>query len=235
MGWGNAGQGGPPPERLETDLLVYCDVSASLSKQMVEQEPAIIFRFIRNDVLFRSGHFAIHIADRDVETEPAVYGTKPPVDFLDEKLKRDAELKQKENQLSQALKEYEKSHSARTRTCLVKAIRSAPRLFAETSNSKHRRLVIVSDMLEDCYAQGDPRTPDQLRARIARSLKDYPLAPLSGAPVTAVFISSAAEPMDLDVLRTVWTNTLEPAKAKFSIATIDTLVHNAAMAESQGK
>ncbi len=207
-------------------LVVFCDVSASLKPETIYSEPDIIFQIIKSNSLFPSGKFAIHIADRDVEQDPVVFGSKEITHYRDEELRQTDELNKIRDNLKQTLAQYCKQHPSRNKTCLIKAIHSVPRLFPDQTVSAGSRLLIVSDMLEDCYAQGDPGNADQLRSRIARSLKDYPIAGIAGLQVRAIVISSSSNRLDMDSLRTAWENVLDSVKAKFSISTIEALLQN---------
>jgi hypothetical protein len=222
-----ANGGTQSPSAARSELLVFCDVSASLKPEIIRSEADIVFKLINNDAWFPNGRFAVYIADRDVERGFVLSGEKKHSGYDDENLEQHAQLKESRETLRRKLAEYcaHRAESARNKTCLVKAIRTAPRLFKETLPAGSRRILIVSDMLEDCYAQGDPKSAPELRARVARSINDYPLSvDLNGLGVFAAIVSSAADPLDVDILRTIWEKTLESTHARLTIGPIDALL-----------
>jgi len=202
-----------------SELIVFCDVSASLKPEAIKAEPDLIFRFIANNTWFPQGTFTVYIADRDVERQYMVSGEKKPSGRDEQNLIQAAQLRAKCEELKKKLAEYctQNPPLARNKTCLVKAIRVAPHLFNEKTPNGNRRILIMSDMLEDCYAQGDPKTPVELKTRIDRSLSQYQLASLNGLGVYAAILPSSSDRIEIDDLRTIWGSTLQAAHAALTL------------------
>jgi hypothetical protein len=177
-------------------------------------------------VAYRNSSLNIHSVRSALVTKEQ--GTTVKTQALHCALSREAEgfVNRLREQLRERLLDYCKRHPVRNQTCLVKAIRSAPRLFSADSVMPNRRLLVVSDMLEDCYAQGDPKSLSQLRERIGRSLKDYQLPDLDGLRILAARIYSSKDPLDVDVLRVAWEQGLDSSHARFSIGPIKSLLRN---------
>jgi hypothetical protein len=219
---------GVPAQTPKIELVVLCDVSASLKPEVIRSEAKVAFRFINDPTLFPSGDFSIYVADQDVERGLMLEDKKVSSPYPDEALMEVQRLNSRQVDLENMLGNYFNTHRDRNKTCLVKAIRSSPHLFHDATRPENRRLLIVSDMLEDCVGTGDPKTEQQLRKHIQLSMKQYALPGLAGTGVIATVVPSTSEALDIDVLRNVWASALEPTHAHFALDTIEGLLHNMA-------
>jgi hypothetical protein len=209
---------------IQDELIVLCDVSGSLSAQTIKAESKIIIRFVQNDTAFRSGEFSVYPADRDVESATP-YSRKKV--FYEYKLEAEREVErlgQMEDPMAEFLGNYCKEHVIRNNTCLVKSLHGVLNLFSKQSKSVRRKILIVSDMLEDCRGIGNPRTSNELAARLEQSVKEFPLPDFSGVQVFAAVVPSARAPVDIDVLRAAWQKPMNSIHADFCIGTIDSIL-----------
>ncbi len=203
----------------DDDLIVMCDVSSSLTPALIEQEADDAFRFIKDERAFPGGRYRIYIADRDVEQNLADSGRKLLLRHDDERWDQSRRLDARASLLKEKLRKYCRTVPSRDRTCLVQALGSVKRLFSGSVGEK--KVLILSDMLEDCGGEGDPKSLGELRHRIARSLKEDPLAALPGVQVFASVIRS---PLTIGMLDGAWQDALATAKVRLSLGTLQTLL-----------
>lgn len=208
-------------------LIVFCDVSTSLPIPVIRSEADRAFELIKNDTAFRHGEFRIYIADRDIEQNLILKDQKTLERYAANIDRQNERLDGLRDELRGQLAAYAKEHS-RNKTCLVKALQSID--SPANRSLGQRQVLIISDLLEDCYAEGDPRNPAALRERISRSLKEFPLPDLHGVRVFLAVISSS---IDVPVLRTVWTETLAQTGAQVSVGTTDAILTEIANTRGQ--
>jgi hypothetical protein len=196
------------------DLLVLVDVSESLDRATISQEPEVFLRFIEDDrpEYFPSGGFDVFVFDRDVERNRALRGEKYENFSSSDSKRQHEKFESKKKELANFLTAYCQRYPERKHTCIVKTMQLVPAFWSAASSGSHRRILIISDMLEDCYAKGDPSSKDELDARLRQSLQEYPLKKLGGE-VISVVVGSPKPGIEINDLRNLWGSALSPSGA----------------------
>ncbi|HYL74817.1 MAG TPA: hypothetical protein VEU96_11470 [Bryobacteraceae bacterium] len=206
------------------EVIVLCDLSLSLKPGEIDAEAAIAFRFIRSDQLAPGGRFRVYIADRDPQRNLTLDGTKGTPYYEDEKEREASRLSKLEEDLRTKITSYTRTNPRVDTTCLFKALRIAPQLFVEQQEDEPRKILVISDMVEDCSNNGDPRNREELQRRMRAAGEQYPLSDMTGIDVFAA-VPQGIGKVEIDWLRPEWTSTLHTAHAKsFKIGLIDDLL-----------
>lgn len=223
-------------------LIVLCDVSQSLKNDVIASEASVISDLLKDNTdrsLFPRGSFAVYIADGDVERHKILNGKKESFSYANQQpaIEQTNKFATYESSLRNELITYSTtssqdgdrpeeprstSHSGRReqtrgRTCLLRSSGAAAALMTELPSAEgQERIIIVSDMLEDCLGEGDPKTPAELAVRLATAMKQYSLPDLKGVDIVGLALSTT-NPIQIQDVRAAWTPIFAEAHAQFSL------------------
>jgi hypothetical protein len=200
-----------PPARV-MDLVVLVDVSTSMTPEDLETGVTAVYKFVREQLPANSS-FQMYIADRDMVVNELARLVKGEANFLGEQMALEKTLRESRAAASKRLREYLLKFTERRETCLVKALTDSPGLFGPAAPHIERTIVIVGDMNEDCSPLAEPRTEEELREQLTRSLETFRPERLEGIELIGV-VPMSQRPIRVKSSERLWRDALKDAKLR---------------------